>query len=126
MYYAQFSDLIGKVLVEIINNDNESLTFTCEDGTIYNMYHQKDCCETVMIEDINGDLGDLINTPILNAEENVSYKDETKPQKDNEYIDESYTWTFYHIATIKGYVTIRWLGSSNGYYSEGVSFCKEI
>jgi hypothetical protein len=80
------------------------------------MFHWQDCCESVVIDDINGDLNNLIGTPIEMAEECTN---SNNPQ--NEW-DESFTWTFYKLATVKGYVNIKWYGCSNGYYSESVSF----
>jgi hypothetical protein len=116
---ANVSELIGKVLTKIDGNREDELLFYTEDGECYRMYHEQDCCESVMIEDICGDLEHLIGTPILLAEE-VSDTSQGRPPL-NEW-DESYTWTFYKFATAKGYVTIRWYGTSNGWYSERVSF----
>lgn len=113
--------LLGKTIVKI-DRGTEELGFTTSDGEIYRMYHEQDCCEGVSIDDINGDLNDLLNSPILMAEEVISNENPSDYKPD--MYQDSFTWTFYKLATIKGYVTIRWYGESNGYYSESVSFVK--
>lgn len=113
-----FAALLGKTLTDVKASD-ESVIFTTTEGEEFLLYHEQDCCERVTVEDIAGDLQDLIGSPILQAEEN-SNQDE--PPIGNHV--ESFTWTFYRISTMKGQVVIRWYGESNGYYSEKVSFAK--
>lgn len=108
-------ELIGQTLSKIIKKDDR-LVFITTTGKRYIMYHDQDCCEDVYIEDIVGDLDDLIGSPIITAREDFNVPSE--PMRDGE---ESWTWTFYNLATIKGSVTIRWYGSSNGYYSESAN-----
>ena len=113
--FVDFEILKGKILTNIeINEEEDEITFTDSEGVKYLMYHEQDCCEDVNIEDICGDINNLLNTPIVLAEEVTN----TGEVEDNS--DYSYTWTFYKLATVKGYVTIRWYGVSNGYYSEEV------
>lgn len=105
--------------VEVMGD--EEIIFTLDTGKQYKMHHYQDCCESVVIESITGDIQDLVGSPILMAEESISESRSNDLPK-LEYEDDSQTWTFYKLATNKGGVTIRWYGSSNGYYSESVDF----
>jgi len=90
--------------------------FETADGQRFVFAHMQDCCESVDINDITGDLQDLVGSPMLQAEE-VSG---VTPVDFDEGDHESVTWTFYKFGTRKGWVDVRWLGESNGYYSESV------
>lgn len=116
---VEFNELQGKTIVEIHGMEigNDVIFFVCDDGTIYKMYHEQNCCESVDINDICGEIDFLLNTPITLAEEVIEDGGE------DDYGDSS-TWTFYNFGTVKGYLTIRWYGESNGYYSESVDFIK--
>jgi hypothetical protein len=120
-----FSSLVGKTLVSVkVSGDKERIDFEDSEGSKYVMWHHQDCCESVSVESIVGDLEDLIAEPILRAEEAVSDQDINPPDVEVPEYQESFTWTFYKLATRKGYVDIRWYGSSNGCYSERVDFEK--
>ncbi len=107
--------MVGKIFVRVEGSagDGEML-FETADGERFLFAHEQDCCESVRIEDVCGDILDLVGEPLLLAEEVSGYIGPAP-----EYAD-SYTWTFYKFATRKGYVDVRWLGESNGYYGESV------
>ena len=114
----EFSCMKGKKMVKVEGRvGQEEMRFTDKDGGVYKFYHDQDCCESVSIDDIVGDLDDLVGSPILRAEETTDGYNEA-PENAND----SYTWTFYTFTTRKGIVTVKWLGQSNGYYSERVCF----
>lgn len=111
---TELKEFIGKTLksVNVINNEsNIKIIFEFEEGQKYEMSHQQYCCEDVYIEDITGNMANLIGRELTMAEE---------VQELGEKEDGTFTWTFYKLATELGYVTIRWYGESNGYYSESV------
>jgi len=111
-------ELKGKTLTKVWRVGDDVLEFQTDCGERYRLYHSQDCCENVNLAEVIGDIDDLVGAPILEAEERTSRED-----KPSDYA-ESWTWTFYKLGTIKGHVTLRWLGESNGYYSESVDFCK--
>ena len=122
MEAVNFSNLVGKTILSIkgLEVGGRDVEFKTTSGEKYLMHHISECCENVEIADVCGDIADLTGSPITQADESSSNDQfEGKP----EYA-ECFTWTFYRIATAKGLVVIRWLGESNGYYSESVSFDK--
>lgn len=81
-------------------------------------YHDQDCCESVYIESIVGELSDLVMEPLSIVEESTN-------KEEDETNCKSQTWTFYKFANNKCYVDVRWIGESNGYYSESVDVSLE-
>lgn len=116
--------LLGVTMREVVR-EGEGLAFKSEDGRVFDLLPDHDCCASVDLEDIAGDLSDLIGTPITLAEEATNRALPPKPEKGmGDYKPKSYTWTFYHFGTDKGRVVVRFYGESNGYYSESASLSR--
>jgi hypothetical protein len=124
MYYwdkeVDLSELIGKKVLRIegLEKGSGEVWIFTECGQEYLFYHEQDCCESVQLNDFDGEANNLAGALIISAEEVTNSDDSEKP---DEY-SESCTWTFYKIETDKGGIWMRWLGESSGYYSESVDF----
>jgi len=107
----------GEVLLGVeISKDNgfDAILFNCIDKQ-FKMYYEPECCAVAELVETIGDWNDLLGQEITTAEERCRRATENE-------CSESGTWTFYEIASPLGSVTLRWLGESNGYYSESISF----
>lgn len=107
--------LIGKKIIKIEEGIGENLLTISTDNGSMNFYHYQDCCETVWLEDGLKDLEKMIGEIVLQADIIESHDDGALNQW-----DESYTWTYYKISTLHNDCTLRFYGTSNGYYSESV------
>ena len=47
---TEIKDMIGKVFTSVIATEDEMIFFNAEEK--YTFYHEQDCCETVIIDDI--------------------------------------------------------------------------
>ncbi len=115
--------LIGKTLECVeINECQDEIYFCCTDGEAFRAYHMQDCCERVSIHDTSVSLQDLIGSLIV--ESSATRDDENWPSDvEKSKWTESFTWTTHRLKSASGVeVVVRWLGESNGYYSESVYF----
>lgn len=109
-------NLVGATILSINTKHNyDFLVLETDKGTM-RFYHEQDCCESVWLEDGLEDLEKMVGEKILHAEVVVKWN-EGSPL--DEY-DESYTWTYYKISTLHHDCTLRFYGTSNGYYSEDI------
>lgn len=101
-------NIIGATVlaVEGCNVGSESILFRTDKGTL-RLYHVQNCCESVSVEDVNGDPSDLVGGVVSVAEERTNVEEDSWQRTG---------WTFYTIRTTKGDLDIRWLGRDNGYY----------
>ena len=118
---ADFGDLQGLTLTKVVaSSRNEEVHFFAESGEEFVLMHFQDCCESVGLEKVIGNLEDIIGIPVLFAE-NVS---ESYPNNDYQNDDGIYEEHYFKVGTAKGNVVFKWTGDSNGYYSVGVDFIK--
>jgi len=125
---------LGKTFINVFKKSIDTIVFIENGGTKFIMTKDK-WGERGSIDDIIGDLKDLIGSPILMAEEATDGHLQPKELQSGGGFhivgegkvrwQDSYTWAFYKLATIKGYVTVRWYGYSNGFYCEKAKIYKE-
>jgi len=117
MIEEQFALLTGLVLERLnVNTAKDEIEIQAS-GRKFMMQHRQDCCESVRVDDVQGDIQRALGEKIIDA---VEHTNSDEPRQDK--WDESWTWTFYTIRTQSETIVIRWYGTSNGYYSESVDF----
>ena len=104
--------LTGMTITAVVYKEsNESLLIHLNTHVL-EMIHQQDCCEIVYLADVVGSFEDLIGYPLLEVSESFA-EGELEGY-------ESSTVSYYNFNTVKARVQLRWVGESNGYYSETV------
>ena len=111
-----FEYLVGSKILSIKGAEGGSdlVRIVTDKGTL-TMIHYQNCCEYVSVDDVTGSVEDLIGKVVRVAEERES--NDVPPYNNNECEQ----WTLYEIRTDGGDLSIRWYGSSKGYYSVSVS-----
>ena len=128
-----FEYLKGKTIVEVLYDnkpvdledqkdevDVDTVRFVLDTGESLVLYHERECCESVWLSDVTGDWRYILNETILFAELTTSSRLTEGADPEEAWPDEYENWSFYKLATNRGFITLAWKGVSNGYYSTSV------
>jgi hypothetical protein len=117
---VKFDALVGEVLDAVdIDREENQILLTTRSGRRFLVYHEQDCCETVAMHWQDGSFDKLIGKPIIEARDIAIDTSE-------EAIDSSQTTTTLIFRVDDQTVISRWIGDSNGYYSESVDIAELI
>ena len=117
---VEFSVLVGETLDAVdIDREENQILLTTRSGRRFVVYHEQDCCETVAISGQDGSFDKLIGKPLTEARDFAVDTSE-------ESIDSSQTTTTLVFRVDDQTVISRWIGDSNGYYSESVDIAELI
>ena len=112
MQYKTIEELEGQTITLIEQGESDVIIETKE-GKRYRMYHEQNCCEAVYVDEVKGSFSDVYGSPVIAACEEIGHDT-------HDY--GTCTLTTFHLITDNGELSIKWNGSSNGYYSESVYF----
>ena len=119
--HVEFSDLVGEVLDAVdIDREENQILLTTRSGRKFLVYHEQDCCETVAISDQDGNFDNLIGKPLIEARDFAVDTGESESDYDSQ------TTTTLVFRVDDQTVISRWIGDSNGYYSESVDIAELI
>lgn len=110
----------GRVIASVTGETgDETAEIVFEDGSSLLLWHEQDCCEHVVLDEIQGSVATAVGERVLDAVVHRSI-DEDEDALSMDLYDDSFTWTYYTIRTRNATLVFRWYGASNGYYSEEV------
>ena len=107
----KFEQLQGMTITAVVYKEPSESLLIHLNTHVLEMIHHQDCCETVYLADVVGSFEDLIGYPLLEVSESIV---------DIATAGSSSTASYYNFRTVKASVQLRWVGESNGYYSETV------
>jgi len=107
--------LQGDVIDEIDQLEDE-IRLTMRSGKTVRILHHQDCCESVRIVGTDGDWKDIKGEILVST----SISESSGGDAPSEYA-ESWTRTNIEFKTDSHTVISRWIGTSNGYYSESLT-----
>ena len=105
---SKFEQIQGMTITAVVYKETDESLLIHLNTHVLEMIHHQECCETVYLADVVGSFEDLIGHPLLEVSESIVG------------ITTESTASYYNFKTVKASVQLRWVGESNGYYSETV------